>query len=114
MEHPVSHNQEIPTESLRRRKSLIWQDLLESQQNRCPVRLTKPGRISNALTDIGRCFVVGRVNQACAAFGRELAGRLMRSFRILYSSDVLFIPNRCAAPVGPPTTQWLASSARRM
>jgi hypothetical protein len=59
MEHPVSHNQEIPTESLRRRKSLIWQDLLESQQNRCPVRLTKPGRISNALTDIGRCFVVG-------------------------------------------------------
>ena len=44
----------------------------------------------------------------------EAAGRLMQSFCILYSSEVRFIPSRSAAPFLPPTTQLLASSARRM
>jgi hypothetical protein len=43
-----------------------------------------------------------------------VATRLTRSLRILYSNDVRFMPRRSAAPFRPPTTQFVASRARRI
>ena len=41
-------------------------------------------------------------------------GREIPNLSILYASDVLLRPRRAAAPRGPPTTQLLSRSARRI
>lgn len=81
-------------------------DGLSSDGTQGHMRQTLPNtKISNHSCTAGQFTVLLRP---------EAAGRFMQSLRILYTNEVRFMPSRSAAPFGPPITQLLASSMRRI